>query len=153
MKNQRLRRETFPKIFGSENEKPKFPKFSEVKINFFQKVKMEVFKTFESKNVKFAIQSGPLLIIDREINEKLNKNSNSKMTRSGVGVLNSKELIFIMVNTGTSLYEFANIFKNIGCVNALYLDGLNLAIYSPKKDIYQTDGHFGVIIGIIVDDN
>ncbi len=38
--------------------------------------------------------------------------------------------------------------KPAGCRNALYLDGFVSRMYAPEENITQTDGNFGVIIGI-----
>jgi uncharacterized protein YigE (DUF2233 family) len=47
-----------------------------------------------------------------------------------------------------NFYDFATYFKNLGCKNALYLDGLVSRTYLPEKNWTQTDGTFGVIIGV-----
>ena len=47
-----------------------------------------------------------------------------------------------------SFYDFAKYFKKIGCENALYLDGFVSRTYLPEKNWIQTDGNFGVIIGV-----
>jgi uncharacterized protein YigE (DUF2233 family) len=47
-----------------------------------------------------------------------------------------------------TLFDFASYFKNLGCKNALYLDGLVSRTYLPGKQWLQTDGNFGVIIAI-----
>ena len=52
-----------------------------------------------------------------------------------------------------NFYDFANYFKSIGCKNALYLDGLVSRIYLPEKQWIQTDGNFGVIIGVTTTDD
>ena len=47
-----------------------------------------------------------------------------------------------------SFYDFANYFKSMGCKNALYLDGFVSLTYLPEQNWIQTDGNFGVIIGV-----
>jgi uncharacterized protein YigE (DUF2233 family) len=47
-----------------------------------------------------------------------------------------------------NFYEFANYFKKKWCKNALYLDGFVSRTYLPEKNWIQTDGNFGVIIGV-----
>ncbi len=40
------------------------------------------------------------------------------------------------------------IFKTLGCINALYLDGFVSRMYLPEEKWMQTDGDFGVLIGV-----
>lgn len=39
--------------------------------------------------------------------------------------------------------------KKQGCKNALYLDGFVSGAYAPSYNWLQTDGNFGVMIGVI----
>ena len=47
-----------------------------------------------------------------------------------------------------NFYNFAKYFKDIGCINALYLDGFVSRTYLPEKNWKQEDGNFGVIVGV-----
>lgn len=58
------------------------------------------------------------------------------------------ELIFAMSKKEISFYNFARLFKELGCRNALYLDGYVSRTYLPEKNRVQKDGNFGVIIGV-----
>ena len=49
-----------------------------------------------------------------------------------------------------NFYDFATFFKDQGCSNALYLDGFVSRTYLPEKKWEQTNGNFGVIIGLAV---
>ena len=99
-------------------------------------------------NVKFATQSGPMLLIDGEINKIFNPNSNNFNIRNGVGILPNNELIFAISMNKVSFYDFSLYFKEQGCSNALFLDGYVSKAYIPKQGIEQTDGELGVLIGI-----
>lgn len=72
---------------------------------------------------ELAVQSGPQLLIDRKIHPEFSATSTSKFLRNGVGVTESGQLLFLNANEPVSLWEFANEFRNMGAVNALYLDG------------------------------
>lgn len=109
--------------------------------------KTEDFK--ENKSIKYATQSGPMLIADGEIHKAFNKSSTNLNIRSGVGMLPNNEIIFAMSKKEINFYEFAEFFKDKGCKNALYLDGFVSRTYCPNQNWVQTDGDFGVIIGII----
>ncbi len=99
---------------------------------------------FKNKNIKYATQSGPLLVIDGEIHDKF---------RNGVGILPDGKLIFAMSKEKINFYDFASYFKKIGCKNALYLDGFVSKTYLPEKNWNSINGNFGVIIGETVKNN
>ena len=108
-------------------------------------------KTEEFKNnnqIKFATQSGPMLIIDGEIHPAFTQGSNNIHIRNGVGILPDNKVIFAISKNKINFYDFASYFKSLGCKNALYLDGYVSRTYLPEKDWIQTDGNLGVIIGV-----
>ena len=100
-------------------------------------------------SVKFATQSGPMLLIDGQINAAFASDSQNTYIRNGVCVSENGQIIFAISLRTVSFYEFAVHFKNIGCRNALYLDGFVSRMYAPEQNIEALDGNFGVIIGII----
>lgn len=99
--------------------------------------------------IKYATQSGPMLVIDTEINAAFKKGSSNVNIRNGVGILPNGQAVFAMSKQEINFYDFAAYFKELGCRNALYLDGAISRTYLPEKNWIQTDGEFGVIIGII----
>lgn len=108
-------------------------------------------KTQEFKNVnnvKYATQSGPMLVVDGQINPLFTNGSKNLNIRNGVGVLPDNTIVFAMSKTEINFYDFATYFKELGCKNALYLDGFVSRTYLPEKSWTQTDGNFGVIIGV-----
>jgi uncharacterized protein YigE (DUF2233 family) len=68
--------------------------------------------------------------------------------RNGVGILPDNKILFVMPKEAINFYDFALYFKSMGCINALYLDGLVSRTYLPQKNWMQLDGDFGVIIGV-----
>jgi uncharacterized protein YigE (DUF2233 family) len=101
-----------------------------------------------SEKIKYATQSGPMLVIDGQIHPSFREGSANLNIRNGVGVLPDNKVIFAMSKTEINLYDFADYFKSMGCTNALYLDGFVSRTYLPVKNWIQTDGNFGVIIGV-----
>ncbi len=101
---------------------------------------------FSNREVKFATQSGPMLVIDGEIHHKFRNGSKNLNIRNGVGILPNDNLIFAMSKEEINFFDFATYFKNLGCNNALYLDGFVSRTYLPSKNWVDTDGKFGVII-------
>jgi uncharacterized protein YigE (DUF2233 family) len=104
----------------------------------------------DSGKIKYATQSGPMLVIDGQIHPAFKEGSTNLNIRNGVGILSDNKAIFVMSKKEINFYEFANYFKSMGCKNALYLDGLVSRTYLPEKEWTQTDGNFGVIIGVII---
>jgi uncharacterized protein YigE (DUF2233 family) len=102
----------------------------------------------EFANIKYATQSGPMLVINGQIHSAFKKGSTNLNIRNGVGILPNNTVLFAMSKNEINLYDFANYFKKLGCKNALYLDGFVSRTYLPEQNCLQTDGNFGVIIGV-----
>ena len=98
--------------------------------------------------IKYATQSGPMLVIDGEIHTAFKKNSTNLNIRNGVGILPNNQIVFVISKKEINFYDFAEYFKKLGCKNALYLDGFVSRTYLPEKNWKQIDGNFGVIIGV-----
>lgn len=99
-------------------------------------------------SIKYATQSGPMLLIEGKIHSKFKKSSKNIYIRSGVGILPDGNILFAMSKEKINLYDFASYFRQSGCKNALYLDGYVSRTYLPSKNWNQLDGNFGVIIGV-----
>lgn len=103
----------------------------------------------DQESISFATQSGPMLVIDREIHSAFTPNSNSKYIRSGVGFIDPFTLVFIISNEPVCFYDFASVFKEVFyCENALYLDGAISRMYIPQLNRHELGGDFGAMIGI-----
>ena len=103
-----------------------------------------------SKLIRYATQSGPMLLIDGNIHPAFTQGSGNVHIRNGVGILANGKVLFAMSKKAVNLHDFANYFKRSGCKNALYLDGFVSRTYLPEKQWVQTDGNFGVMIGVTV---
>lgn len=101
----------------------------------------------KSNNIKYATQSGPMLLIDGKIHPKFRKGSSNLHIRNGVGVLPNGNILFVLSKKRVNFFDFASYFRQKGCKNALYLDGYVSRAYLPSKDWEEFDGSFGVIIG------
>ena len=103
---------------------------------------------FRAGQVRYATQSGPMLVIDGQIHPAFRPGSANRQIRNGVGILPDKRVLLAMSKTPVSFYAFAEYFRRAGCRNALYLDGYVSRTYAPAAGWAQTDGDFGVIIGV-----
>jgi uncharacterized protein YigE (DUF2233 family) len=99
--------------------------------------------------IKYATQSGPMLVIDGKINSVFKKNSTSRNIRNGVGILPGNKIICAISKGKINFYEFALFFEKSGCKDAMYLDGIISQAYMPENKVRQKGGKFGVIIGVI----
>ena len=91
-----------------------------------------------------------MLLIEGVVHPALKKGSANVNIRNGVGILPGNKLVFAMSKEPINFYDLAEYFKGLGCRSALYLDGFVSRTYLPEKNWVQTDGDFGVIIGVTV---
>src|ERR1700712_1909706 len=84
--------------------------------------------------IKYATQSGPMLLINGHIHPAFKESSANLNIRNGVGILPDNTLVFAMSKKEINFYDFASYFKSLGCKNALYLDGLVSRTYLPEKN-------------------
>jgi len=108
---------------------------------------IETGKMLEMKNIRFATQSGPMLVIDGKIHSAFMEKSTNLYIRNGVGILPDGRAVFAISRKEINFYEFAKFFQDLGCKNALYMDGFVSRMYCPQENVFQKDGDFGVIIG------
>jgi uncharacterized protein YigE (DUF2233 family) len=111
------------------------------------------YKANPPSKVKYATQSGPMLVLDGKINSLFKKKSENKCIRNGVGILPSGKIVFAISEDPVSLYDFALFFKRgFGCNDALYLDGIISRLYLSKSGTTPTPqlpgGSFAGIIAI-----
>lgn len=99
-------------------------------------------------NIEYATQSGPMLLINGNLNLIFQKQSKNLNIRNGVGILENGNVVFVMSKSEVNFYNFALLFKELGCKNALYLDGFVSRTYLAEKNWIQEDGDFGVMIGV-----
>ena len=83
--------------------------------------------------VDYATQSGPMLVIDGEIHPKISENGPSRKIRNGVGVRDRHTAVFAISERPVTFGEFARLFRDeLGCANALFLDGSVSSLFAPE---------------------
>ncbi|NOS92874.1 MAG: hypothetical protein HOP30_13200, partial [Cyclobacteriaceae bacterium] len=75
----------------------------------------------EHTSIRYATQSGPMLVIDGQIHSAFRQGSKNLNIRNGVGILPDNKIVFAMSKNPINLYDFASYFQKLGCKNALYL--------------------------------
>jgi uncharacterized protein YigE (DUF2233 family) len=98
--------------------------------------------------IRYATQSGPMLVVDGQLHPAFRPGSRNLNVRNGVGLLPDGRVLLCMSKQPVNLYDFARYFQRRGCRNALYLDGIVSRTYLPARGWRQTDGDFGVMIGV-----
>lgn len=100
---------------------------------------------------RYATQSGPMLVIDGAIHPKFLPESDSLKRRNGVGVTESGEVVFVLVDTPVRFYDFAVFFRDeLKTPNALYLDGTISRIFAPELERNDPGVAMGPIVGVVV---
>jgi uncharacterized protein YigE (DUF2233 family) len=78
----------------------------------------------DARPVRWATQSGPMLVIDGRLNDQFVDDSASVKWRSGVCARTSTEVVFAVSEGPVNFHTFARLFRDeLGCRDALYLDG------------------------------
>lgn len=103
----------------------------------------------KSHKVKYATQSGPILLFDRVINPAVEKATTSKTIRNGV-CITDRSLIFTISRVDVSFARMAQHFKtDLGCNSALYLDGAISEVMWPEKGIESNSSDLGPMIAVV----
>ncbi|BFI96719.1 MAG: hypothetical protein RSP_22290 [Rhodanobacter sp.] len=78
----------------------------------------------DGKPARWATQSGPMLVIDGQINPNFVDDSGSLKWRSGVCATSPEKVAFAVSEVPVNFHDFAELFRDkLGCRDALYLDG------------------------------
>jgi uncharacterized protein YigE (DUF2233 family) len=104
----------------------------------------------QNPRVDFATQSGPMLVINGEVNARFVRYGGSRKYRVGVGIRDPNLVVFAISESEVSFGDFARLFRDkLHCKNALFLDGGSAtSFYSP---VLSRNGNFlplGPIIGV-----
>jgi uncharacterized protein YigE (DUF2233 family) len=98
-------------------------------------------------HVRFATQSGPMLLIGGQLHPKLAENGTSLTVRNAVGVGMNGSAWFAISKEPVSFGRFARLFRDkLAAPDALYLDGAVSRLWDPVSG--RLDG--GAPIGPIV---
>lgn len=105
----------------------------------------------KSPRAQIATQSGPMLVIDGAIHPRFSEEGPSRKIRNGVGVRDPDHVVFAISDGPVSFGTFARLFRDeLGCRNALFLDGSISALYAPE--IGRSDVGFkplGPLLGVV----
>lgn len=81
---------------------------------------------------RLATQSGPMLVVDGDLNPNFDAASDSRKWRSGVCAPTPDHVLFAVSEAPLSFHAFATMFRDeLGCRDALYLDGTLSRFWTP----------------------
>lgn len=104
-------------------------------------------------DVRYATQSGPMLLVDGAIHPMFIPGSSDLNPRNGVCAPTPTTVDFVITAGTVNFHDFATLFRDrLGCKDALFLDGGSAsAIYAPELGRNDGPGHggFGPILGVV----
>jgi uncharacterized protein YigE (DUF2233 family) len=98
--------------------------------------------------VRYATQSGPLLLKNGQIHPAFRPSSASRYIRNGVCAI-GPTVTFVISERPVSFHEFASFFRDeLHCRDALYLDGAVSSLYSAKLGRNDRWHELGPLFGV-----
>lgn len=102
---------------------------------------------------RWATQSGPMLLIDGEMHPRFAEDGASRLMRNGVGVRDGERAYFVISANFVSFGRFARFFRDeLGCTDALFLDGSVSSLWAPELGRMDDDHLLGPMV-VVLDRN
>jgi uncharacterized protein YigE (DUF2233 family) len=102
-----------------------------------------------SPAIRFATQSGPMLVIDGKLHPAFEPDGTSRHVRNGVGIAPNGRALFVISEGPVSFGKFARFFRDrLKARDALFFDGAVSALWDPangRRDITKPLGPRGVV--------
>jgi len=91
-----------------------------------------------------ATQSGPMLVIDNQLNPAIAKDGPSRYIRNGVGRGPRGSALFVISDEPVSFGKLARFMRDsLKCRDALYLDGAVLSLWNPATGRMDQSSQIG----------
>jgi uncharacterized protein YigE (DUF2233 family) len=98
------------------------------------------------EGVRIATQSGPMMVIDKQVHPTFNPDSEHRFLRNAVGVSDPNTVHFVISTTGVRLHDMATLFRDVlACDNALYLDGAISTMWAEEGELTGGANYSGVL--------
>lgn len=89
-----------------------------------------------SPAIRYAVQSGPMLIENGKINWRLKPSASSRKLRNGVGITGDSKVVFMLSARETNFYDFACYAQaKLNVRQMLYLDGTISKMYQKGDSV------------------
>jgi len=99
---------------------------------------------------RWATQSGPMLVIDGALHPRIQHDGPSRNVRNGVGVSDGRHAYFVISAGFVSFGRFARFFRDeLGCRNALFLDGAVSSLWAPSLSRRDDDHAIGPMVVVL----
>lgn len=106
---------------------------------------------------RLAVQSGPVLLLQGKMHPAFRQDSPNKRLRNGVGIrAEDGQVIFAMSDRNdrekgrVRFYQLAELFRHLGCRDALYLDGdISDMLVNPAPGMKPVPNTFAAMLGIV----
>jgi uncharacterized protein YigE (DUF2233 family) len=99
------------------------------------------------RDVLFATQSGPMLLIDGKLHPKIDEDGQSRTIRNGVGIAAGGTPLFVISEELVSFGKLARFFRDALKVrDALYLDGSVSSLWDPANGVRDAHVPIGPMI-------
>lgn len=102
-----------------------------------------------SKDVRYATQSGPMLVINGQLHPKIDVDGRSRYIRNGVGIAPDGTPLFVISEVPVSFGKLARMFRDaLHAKDALYLDGSVSSLWDPanaRQDSFTPIGPIVVV--------
>lgn len=112
----------------------------------------EFIKQFQGKpldSIRLAVQSGPTMLLHGKINKEFTKDSANKLRRTGVGIVDEHRVVFGMSSGSINFRDFATLFADMGCSDALFLDGGPISsMYVENQLKERAEAELVTILGV-----
>ncbi len=117
------------------------------------KVAVTATGSFKVKSdIRWATQSGPMLVIDGRLHPSFSDNGASLHVRNGVGVSDPDTAWFAISEEPVSFGRFARLFRDrLGCPNALFLDGSVSSLWDRPATRQDAFPLLGPLIAVFAD--
>jgi uncharacterized protein YigE (DUF2233 family) len=96
-----------------------------------------------------ATQSGPMLVVNGQLNPEFRQGSANQLVRNGVGVESASRVHLVLAVDSVNFYDFARFMRDgLNCPNALYLDGNISSLNVSGTDVIG-DGEFAGMLTVL----
>lgn len=103
----------------------------------------------ERPRVRWATQSGPLLVIQGRLHPAFQPDGESRNVRNGVGVIDRNRAWFVISEQPVSFGRFARFFRDVlHCRDALFLDGTVSSLWDPAARRRDAGYEIGPIVAV-----
>jgi uncharacterized protein YigE (DUF2233 family) len=99
------------------------------------------------QTIRFATQSGPLLVYHGKLHPKIEPDGQSRLIRNGVGVTAAGRPLFVISEDPVSFGKLARFFRDrLQTPDALYFDGSVSSLWDPPDGRQDTHSQLGPIV-------